>query len=129
MTRVLRLYVASALATGALLVTATSAIGYIDRWSCGNYYSAQTCYAGTGYRSYIEITNNIGARKAEVCAKGVTAAGNIRSGSGCNHNALGRVSCISSASPHSAAYIYWAGGGGPTTNTGAAKTPGSRQYC
>jgi hypothetical protein len=119
----------AALLCGGAAGAAATANAATDHWVCNSYYSAQRCYAGTGYRSYVEVTNSMGARKSEVCAKGVTAAGNVRSGSGCNHNTIGRVSCFSGASPHSAAYVYWAGSGGPAGVIGDARTPSSRTYC
>ncbi len=117
---------------GALMVSglfAPAARADLDTWACGNYFSGQTCYAGTGYRSYIEVVNAMGVFKYEVCAKGVTAAGNRRTGSGCSNNAKVRISCFDGISPYSAAYIYWGGGGDPATVFGEAKTPSSRQYC
>jgi hypothetical protein len=98
---------------------------------CNSYTSGQQCWAGTGYRSYIEITNTMGGAVYEVCAKGITEAQNLRTGSGCNNNASGRVSCFSGGSPLSAAYIYW-GGTTPSGTAGVigrARTPSSQTYC
>lgn len=110
---------------GVATIVAPSASADIDKWSCGNYSSAQTCWAGTGYRGYKEINATIGTTRSEICAKSQTSAGNVRTGSGCNYNAWTRVSCLSSETPNSAAYVYWAGSGYAINVYGEAATPSS----
>jgi hypothetical protein len=120
------LLVGSLLATAGIGgVLAPPALADLDSWSCPNYSSAQTCWAGTGYRGYIEVVATLGATRSEVCAKAVTAAGNIRTGSGCQYNAFYRRSCLAGSSPNSAAYVYWAGSGSAINVYGQAATPSS----
>ena len=84
---------------------------------CGNYYSAQICWVGFGYHGIKQVTEFQHARRSESCAKGRTAAGNIRTGSGCNYNTDSRISKWSDPSPYSAGYGYWAGSGSPINVT------------
>lgn len=64
--------------------------------------------------------NELYVNRYEVCAKGRTAAGNVRTGggNGCTYNAQGRISCFIPDEPLTAGYVYWAGAGQPTTNRG-----------
>lgn len=101
---------------------AQKAEAYSDLWSCSNAYSAQTCYSGAGYHSWQDVAAGIGPSRSEICAKGVTAAGNIRSGSGCNYNTNYRYSGFSGGTPTSAGYVYWAGSGSATDINGSAAT-------
>ena len=80
-------------------------------------------------RELTAISSFINPVKYEICAKGVTAAGNRRTGSGCNINANVRHSCFDGINPYSAAYVYWAGGGSPTSIAGDARTPSSVNWC
>lgn len=105
-----------------LALSAERADAYEDFWGCSNSYSAQTCWSGAGYHSWVVVAAAIGPSRAEICAKGVTAAGNVRSGSGCNYNTSTRGSGFSGGTPASAAYVYWAGSGSPTQINGSAGT-------
>ncbi len=119
--------------TLALLVTAASlamvadsgaAFAYGHSWSCGTAYSGSQCYddSGTQYNPWLEIDGQVGASSVhETCAKGITAAGNIRTGSGC-FGATFVVACFTSATPDSWAYVYWDGSGGPYGINGHAST-------
>lgn len=115
---------------GTALLAVQPATADTVTWACYSYSSAQTCWAGTGYRGYKEVGNSTSdgggaVTRSEVCAKAVTAAGNIRTGSGCSYNTWLRGSCLSSSSPNSAAYVYWAGSSSATNNNGWAYTPSS----
>ena len=110
------------LAAASLGLSAQRADAYADYWGCYNFYSAQTCWSGAGYHSWTFVVAAIGPNRSEVCAKGVTAAGNVRSGSGCSYNTNGRTSLFSGGTPMSAGYVYWAGSGSPTQINGAAST-------
>jgi hypothetical protein len=130
LSRVVLLALAVALAAAALT---SPAYALNDHWQCGNYGSAQTCWAGTGYHGYNEVVNQLTVDRYAVCAKGQTEAGNTRTGAGdgCAYNVIGgyRISCFGLASPNTAAYIYWAGSGQNTTNYGSARSPGENYYC
>jgi hypothetical protein len=100
---------------------ASRAQASVDTWSCGGYYSAQTCWAGTGYQNYRAVLNQLYVTRYQVCGKGQTAAGNTRlgGGDGCGYNTTFRASCFGASSPASALYVYWAGSGQPTTDVGS----------
>jgi hypothetical protein len=95
----------------------TSAEAYLHSQVCPHYTSAQVCWSGDGYHSNTEVVLQIGAYgnpafQNEVCAKAVTAAGNIRTGSGCAGAGFAtsqRVSCLVGGTPDSAAYGYYGG--------------------
>lgn len=96
-------------------------------WECSNSYSGQVCWAGTGYLGHKSVLNQLWVQRYEVCAKGVTAAGNTRlgGGNGCGYNTTYRASCFGTTSPASAAYVYWAGSGQPAKNMGTAVDAGT----
>jgi hypothetical protein len=99
--------------------------GYVHQWQCYSA-SASQCYDPTPCcHGWIQVSNQTSVTKYEVCAKAVTAAGNIRTGSGCNLNTFGRSSCLAGETPSSTAYVYWAGTGIATYNNGYAFTPAS----
>jgi hypothetical protein len=114
------------------LVAASPADALYSSFSCSDYVSAQTCWAGTGYHGYDEVSIGTfaayGAR-SEMCAKAQTQAGSIKAGSGCNNNALGRVSCLSNTEPISAGYGYWAGSGSPAILAGQVASPTDSPDC
>ncbi len=107
-----RCFLAGAVMAGAL-GSASTAEAYFG-WANCYTYSAQTCWVGNGYRGNIEVDAELWyTARSEVCAKGVTAAGNIRTGSGCSYNTGVRDSYFSYHEPASAGYAYWAGSGSP----------------
>jgi len=110
------------------LALAYPARGDVDQWGCGSYGSAQTCWAGTGYRGYNEVNSGTWAGtppRSEWCAKAQGSGGTIKAGSGCNLNAVTRISCLDNVSPNSAAYAYWAGSGSTLDVFAEARTPSS----
>jgi hypothetical protein len=111
----------AAVAMSTATVGAPSASAY-SSWECAGYYSAQTCWAGTGYQAYKAVLNQLWVERYSVCAKGQTAAGNTRlgAGNGCAYNTTWRNSCFGSTSPETALYVYWAGSGDPAKNIGSA---------
>lgn len=112
----------------AAILGATSAHAFSDSWACSNYVSAQKCYSGAGYHSWVRVTGFVhnaagdGVSVYETCAKGITAAGNIRSGSGCAINFYLRESLFSGGTPMTVGYNYWGGSGGPWYLNGTANT-------
>lgn len=100
---------------GAFLATfiagavATSSHAYqgVSCWT----YSAQKCHT-SGYHGWSAWGTNVESYSSEVCAKAITAAGNIRAGSGCNYNNSVIIVCTYSTWPATNVYGYWAGGGG-----------------
>jgi hypothetical protein len=123
----------SALTALTVLAGFTSpAVADVDLATCDNYVSAQTCWLGAGYRGYIEINSGTWAGtspRSEWCAKAQSAAGNIKSGSGCNLNAVNRRSCLDNVSPNSTGYAYWAGSGSALQIFVEGRTPSSSTYC
>jgi len=80
-------------------------------WNNCKSWSAQKCYVGNGYHGIIKVHSGVWFMTPyEMCAKAATAAGNIRTGSGCNYNTGSRTSLWSDPSPLSGAYGYWGGG-------------------
>jgi len=104
------------------MVGVLAAHGYSHLWSCQGGSGSQ-CYdfSGQRYNRWIQSSNEIQEIKSEVCAKAITAAGNVRSGSGCNGNSFGRISSYF-PDPESQAYGYWGGSGNFQTNIGKANT-------
>ncbi len=106
---------AAAVAAFLWLLFADRAGAYSHTQSC-NQPSAGVCwdFVGQTYNAWERIQNSMsgGAVVSEVCAKGVTAAGNIRNGSGCSNNTSFRDSDIVGGTPESRAYAYWGGAGG-----------------
>jgi hypothetical protein len=122
-----RLAASTALCASLLIVLAVSlapsAQAYIHVWSC-QAASAVQCYDNSGqqYNPWAQVSASMSAVSNQVCAKAITAAGNIRTGSGCNFNTTARLSCFSYALPDSWAYVYWAGNGTVRTINGRADT-------
>ena len=110
-------------------VTANVASAFPHNWSC-YAYSASQCYDYQGYPSlyypWLGVKADVGDFVlSEVCAKGITAAGNYRTGSGCATNTFQKRACFSGGSPDSWAYVYWGGGyAGQITVSGRASTDG-----
>ena len=95
----------------AFAAWAPTANAYFAYAQCNNYTSAQTCWVGDGYHGLIRVTEIVFQQRFNICAKAQTAAGNLRTGSGCNVNTDYRSSLLSSTDPISAGYGYWAGTG------------------
>jgi len=100
--------VAVVAALAGTAVVASPAQAYQHWWNCPTAYSAGQCYdySGTYYNPWEHITINVSNTSNHVCAKGVTAAGNIRS-SVCAVNTTTDGTCYTSASPETLAYGYW----------------------
>lgn len=125
-----RFLLSALVAVGALatcLVAAETAGAYGHGWSC-NAASGSQCYddaytrGGQQYNAWRSVIASMSATSAQVCAKGITAAGNIKIGSGCNNGTTNRTSCLNSDPPESWAYVYWAGTGTIRLINGAAQT-------
>jgi hypothetical protein len=103
----------------------SNASAYPHGWSCtAAAYSQCYDYSGTYYNPWrgvaADIADNV---RPGVCAKGITAAGNIRSGSGCSPNpAHSWRACFSGGTPETLAYVYWGGSGGSIYIAGRART-------
>lgn len=96
---------------------------YYHLWNCGAQGSTATCYdPDTSPNPWLDVQNSTTYQRYNVCAKAVTDASNIKSGSGCSTNATYRCSSLAAASPYSTGYTYWAGTGGSVTNDGRADT-------
>jgi hypothetical protein len=123
----LRIATAAAIASVALLLSTSTGVasGYAHQWQCYSASAAQCYDPSPCCHGWIQVSNRIPVTRYEVCAKAITAAGNIRTGSGCNFNTFGRSSCLTGETPSSTAYVYWAGTGIPTYNNGFAATPSS----
>ena len=118
-----------ALTTAASGTAASTASAFPHNWSC-YAYSASQCYDYRGYPNlyypWLGVKADVGDYiLSEVCAKGITAAGNYRTGSGCATNTFYKRACFSGGSPSSWAYVYWGSGyGGQITIYGRASTDG-----
>ncbi|HEX4344863.1 MAG TPA: hypothetical protein VHZ31_04815 [Solirubrobacteraceae bacterium] len=109
---------------------ASPATAFPHNWNC-YAYSAGQCYDYQGYPPniyypWLGVKADVGDYVlSEVCAKGITAAGNYRTGSGCATNDFQKRACFSGGSPDSWAYVYWGGGyTGQITIYGTASTDG-----
>jgi hypothetical protein len=93
------------------LASAPSASAYGHTWSCSAAADGSQCYdySGTIYNPWLGVYAYVyDYSLPSVCAKGITAAGNIRSGSGCMGGFYDRA-CFSGGSPSSWGYVYWDG--------------------
>jgi hypothetical protein len=114
----------------ALALHAPPAFAFVNNWGCNSTGSGQICYSTAGYHSYLEVTAVLQYARPEVCTKGITAAGNIRTGSGCNYNFVNyRTSCFAGGTPNSLAYYYWGGGYPNQGGSAIARTSSDRFYC
>jgi hypothetical protein len=115
---------------GVSAVNAGSAEAWAHRWNC-TVGSAQVCWdvSGQFYNPWISVVVWSGGTVSELCAKAVTQANNLRTGSGCSYTTSSRVSCIASATPDSQAYVYWGGSGGPHGLQGDARTADDNIFC
>ena len=103
----------------------------VANWQCYLYGSADRCFEPSyNYRGWYEVSDYMNSTRPTNCAKAVTAAGNVRSGSTCwEYYIVQAVACLGSGEPTTRAYTYWAGTGSATTYSSEARTPASRYYC
>lgn len=116
---------ATAALASASAFAAAPANAYPHYWSCSNAYAASQCYdnAGQTYNPWRGVKIDVGDFTVPtVCAKGITAAGNIRSGSVCSFNTFQARACFSGPTPETLAYGYWNGGSGTRPVHGHAET-------
>jgi len=114
------------------LVFASTAAAYTHSWSCSRN-SGNTCSdsAGQTYNPWIQVYVQMNPFRDvhELCAKGVTAAGNQRSpasgDTSCDFGVTLHSVCFIGSSPDSLAYTYWDGPGGPYSFDSWAATPAS----
>lgn len=112
---------------GGAAIGATPAAALYDAGSCWTS-SGQVCQL-SGYHGWYQIAYGGDVSKPEMCAKAVTAAGNIRSGSGCIYPGSWTLRCLSGASPNSSAYGYWGGSGSAITGQTQAWSPSEHSFC
>lgn len=129
-----RVALLATVATIASLTVPVASHAYTHSWSCTRG-SANTCTDATGqqYNSWMQIIASVASGASEVCAKGRTAAGNVRAGAGngctTGSNVTYRVTCLYPETPQTEAYVYWGGSGGPKSISGSADTPASITVC
>lgn len=99
-----------------MTVSAGQAHAYINGVDCFGYVSAQICYSGDGYHTNHEVYTALPSSSTyQLCAKAADSGGAVRGGSGCNSSSgtpstTWRNSCLTSVSPVTYAYGYWADG-------------------
>jgi hypothetical protein len=102
-----------AVAAAALfLFVAVNAHAFSANWPCSAWPSGTRCYEPSGqYVGWTNVTVSYSGAGtlANICAKGVTAAGNERTSvyGPCSYNATYHQSCWGNPSPYSRAYVYW----------------------
>lgn len=111
--------VVSCLGAGVAVANAYTTGPYL----CDNYSSSQVCYGGDNYHTYNVVAAQTVGSSDSVCAKAVSEAGTVKTGSGCNNFTTQRTSNLASTTPISASYVYWAGNGGARRISGIAQTP------
>jgi hypothetical protein len=97
----------------ALSLFAGRASAFDHTWSCSSAASAIQCYDYTGqqYVNWASLAGYASQYSATLCSKSITAAGNVRAeGNYCSSGTLD-ITCYSSGTPDSWAYVYWAGTG------------------
>jgi hypothetical protein len=104
----------------------STASAYPHAWQCTAAEYIQ-CYDNTGtqYNPWRGVVSDLGDNaRPHVCAKGITANNNIRSGSGCTPNlAYSFRACFSGGTPDTWGYVYWGGNNtGPILIRGRART-------
>lgn len=99
-------------------------MAYGHTWGCTGWPAYERCndYSGVQYNPWVAVRAFNGNVPPEICAKAITAAGNIRTGSGCSYCSSDRISSISGGTPDSWAYVYWGGWSGTQVITGNAST-------
>ena len=121
-----------AVIVGIGLLSASSATAYVHSWSCQSG-SGGTCpdLSGQIFNPWLGLQAQMDPLRDvhQLCAKAVTAAGNLRSPapgySSCGYGIFLIGVCLISDTPDSQAYIYWDGPGGPYGIEGLAETPDS----
>lgn len=119
------------LAIVALTAPSTSA-AFENRWSCPSLTSAVQCQdSDPSHHSWIAVQIKIDyyLNPDKICAYAWTAAGNQRTGSGCDPNDWIRTSCLSGSSPNSRGLGNWYWPGRTHNTAGYAATPSSNQIC
>ena len=100
----------------------SGASGYVHRWSCQRTaYDPCRDYSGQRYNPWMWVYIRMYARSG-MCAKGVTAAGNLRSPQACVDGAYEVGACFDGRYPETWAYGYWGGSGTVRTIDGYANT-------
>jgi hypothetical protein len=122
---------ALSISLAALGLFTSPGLAYTHSWSCPNVTSAMYCQDVTEFHSWINVQTRIdyNLNPDSICAYAWTAAGNQRTGSGCDPHDWVRTSCLSSDTPnsHGLGNWYWPG---QTHNTaGYAETPSSNDLC
>jgi hypothetical protein len=103
-----------AMLLGVMAVGVPQAHAFAHNWAC-NAASAVQCYdyEGQQYVDWAQVTASMDYVSSDVCAKSITAAGNVRANS-CMHAVNYDITCYTSSTPDSWAYVYWAGAGSPS---------------
>lgn len=129
--RVAFLAVSAFVAAAALGSHASVAQALEHNWSCPNRNSGDLCADTVTYHSWVAIQERIDyfLNAPSICAWGQTAAGNIRTGSGCDSNDWVRTSCLSSETPLSWGYGRWYWSGHTHDTAGYAATPSNNLIC
>jgi len=126
MTAQVRLVMATSIAALALLVSihTSAALAYTHSWSCGAASYVQ-CYdnAGQQYNPWAYVRASMVPNSSTICAKAITAAGNLRNPQACLSNTNLVAACLNPAFyPESWAYVYWGGPGTIRTINGYANS-------
>lgn len=114
---------------GGAAIGATPAAALYDARSCWTS-SGQICQLTSGYHGWYQIAyGSLNGSKPEVCAKAITAAGNIRAASGCIYPGSWTLRCLGGPSPSTSAYGYWGGSGSAITGQTQAWSPSEHSVC
>ena len=111
---------------GSALTVATPALAFDSNWGCT--IAANTwCVDGGGHHSWTDVEafaarSGVPATVSQLCAYGVTDAGNVRTGSTCGVNQSHHQSCWSNGSPLSNGYVLWNYSGSAVNLSGYATT-------
>lgn len=113
---------------GCVIVTMLStstASAYRHAWTC-NTASYNRCFDNTGtiYNPWFWSHAVMSATSDTICAKAITAAGNVRTPQACFNNSREVGACFSYNYPESHAYVYWGGAGTVREINGDANTQG-----
>ena len=128
--RALEVAVAAITCLGVAATVADSAGAYTHGWSCYSYAASQ-CYddaytrGGTQYNPWVYVHGYTAATSDTLCAKGITAAGNLRTPQACAYNVHDVAACFAGSGtgyPESWAYVYWNGSGTQRHIDGDANT-------
>lgn len=111
---------------GGAAASAAPAQGFVHNWSCSSAASAVQCYdyQGQQYVDWAQISAYTNVTVPNLCAKSITAAGNVRSNTCSSYTTLD-ITCYTYDLPESWAYVYWSGSGSNKAITGRA----DQAYC